>query len=136
VLLQWRSSISFSLSGRDGDSNRFLPSRGIIPNTNPGNQINGPLGHLWYNSGTNFVGPISATLSRATLCQEVQDSNLPLDSCQCPPTHSYYLQSAHFHLSTSGLSRATQLHNRNDLSIQLNVRHAFKTTRRPLCLSP
>ena len=27
--------VKFSLSGRDGDSNRFLPSWGIIPNTHP-----------------------------------------------------------------------------------------------------
>ena len=35
VLLCCRCSVKFSLSGRDGDSNRFLPSWGIIANTNP-----------------------------------------------------------------------------------------------------
>ena len=38
------TQVKFSLSGRDGDSNRFLPSWGFIPNTHPINLINGCLG--------------------------------------------------------------------------------------------
>ena len=35
LMLCCRCSVKFSLFGRDGDSNRFLPSWRIIPNTNP-----------------------------------------------------------------------------------------------------
>ena len=44
VNLRCRCSVKFSLSGRDGDSNRFLPSRGIIPNTNPNFPHQGHIG--------------------------------------------------------------------------------------------
>ena len=36
--------VKFSLSGRDGDSNRFLPSWGIIPNTHPYSPRQGRIG--------------------------------------------------------------------------------------------
>ena len=35
LMLRCNCLVKFSLSRRDDDSNRFLPSRGIIPNTNP-----------------------------------------------------------------------------------------------------
>jgi hypothetical protein len=31
------------------------------------------IGHLWDNSGTKFVGPISAAPSEMPICQDVQD---------------------------------------------------------------
>ena len=48
-----RTLVKFSLSGIDGNSNRFLPSWGNIPNTHLGNLIKATLGNLWYNSGPN-----------------------------------------------------------------------------------
>ena len=79
-------------------------------------------GHLWYNSGTNFMGPISATpLEILPICQEDQDSNPPLDLRHWLSAHPYCLQCVHFHW-------ATRLHGRNDLSDQLSARHAFNMT--------
>ena len=49
-------------------------------------------GHLWYNLGTNFAGPISATPSEILpIYQEDWDSNPPLDLCHWLSTHPYYL---------------------------------------------
>ena len=44
VNLRCSCSVKFSLSGRDGDSNRFLSSWRVIPNTHPIHLINGFLG--------------------------------------------------------------------------------------------
>ena len=62
-------------------------------------------GHLWYNSGTNFVGPISAAPSKILpICQEDRDSNPPLDLRHWLSAHPYCLQSVHFHLPGLGLN--------------------------------
>ena len=45
---------------------------GSIPNTNPGLPVTIDLGHLWYNSGTHFVGSISAAQPGTTSCQDIQ----------------------------------------------------------------
>ena len=123
--LRCRCSVKFSLSGRDGDSNRFLPSWGIILNTHPSNLIRVASGHLWYSSGTKFMGPSSTALSGSPLYQDI---NLPLDLRQWLPTHPYYHQSAHFHFPAFSLSWATRLRGQNELSGQLSDRHAFNMT--------
>ena len=98
-------SVKFSLSRRDGDSNQFLPSWGIIYNTNPYFPRRVASGHLWYNSGTNFVGPISVAPSEILpICQEDQDTNPPLDLRHWLSAHPYYLQCAHFHLPGPSLN--------------------------------
>ena len=52
----------------------------------------------------------------------------PLDLRQWLPAHPYYRQSAHFHFLVFGLSWATRLCGRNELSDQLSDRHAFNMT--------
>ena len=122
--LRCRCSVKFSLSWRDGDSNRFLSSWRGIPNTNPINLISGFLG-----------SPLVQLRNRgSTQRRTLRESTLPggqshlLDLRQWLPAHPYYLQSAHFHFSASGLSWATRLRGRNELSGQLSDRHAFNMT--------
>jgi hypothetical protein len=86
------------------------------------------LGHLWYNSGTKFVDPPNAASSGTPICQDAQDSNLPMDSCHWVPTH---LTSSRVRTHTDRVPRlswATRLCGRNELSNQLSVKHAFNIT--------
>ena len=71
VNLRCRCSVKFSLSGRDGDSNRFLPSWGIIPNTHPINLISGCLGSPLVQLRNKFTVPSNTALSGNPLCQVV-----------------------------------------------------------------
>jgi hypothetical protein len=48
--------VRFSLSRRDGDSNRLLPSWGKIPSTNPACFARAAIGHLWYCTGRGAGG--------------------------------------------------------------------------------
>jgi hypothetical protein len=79
---------SFSLSEKDGDLNRLLPSYGITPNTIPYFPHRGVSGHLWYNS--RIMGPISAAFSGILGHQDDQDfKHLPLEnSSGSPPMHT------------------------------------------------
>ena len=71
VNLRCRCSVKFSLSERDGDSNRFLSSWRGIPNTHPINLISGCLGSPLVQLRNKFAGPHSAALLGSPLCQEV-----------------------------------------------------------------
>ena len=51
----------------------------FIPNTNPGLPAMIALGHLWYNSGTHFVGPYRAA-QFGTLDARMFRPSLPLGS--------------------------------------------------------
>ena len=62
LMLRCRCSVKFSLFERDGDSNRFQPAWGVIPNTNPYFPVGVTSGHLWYNLGT-VVGQSSVAPS-------------------------------------------------------------------------
>ena len=124
-----RTPVKFSLSGRDGDSNQFLPSWGIIPNTHPYSphrgHIRSPLVQLWSKS---WVRP-------APHPQRYYQSARKLRTRTRPWTHA--IGSLHI-LTTSrvctltahvpGLSLATRLHGQNDLSGQLCERRAFNMT--------
>ena len=122
--------VKFSLSGRDGDSNRFLSSWGIIPNTHPyfphRGHIRSPLVQLKSKSR------VRPALHR----QRYYQSARKLGTRTRPWTHA--IGSPHI-LTTSkvrtltarvpGLSWATWLRGRSDLSGQLCERHAFNMTR-------
>ena len=72
LMLRCRYLVKFSLSRRDGDSNRFQPTRELFLTQTHTSPVGVALGHLWYNSGT-VVGPISAAPSGILpVCQEVQ----------------------------------------------------------------
>ena len=93
----------------------------FIPNTNLGLPASIALGHLWYNLGTHFTGSYHAAQSGTTSCQDVQDyPTLGLTSGS--------LQGAH-NRTRPDLNWATQLRGRNNLSSQLNDRHAFNIVR-------
>ena len=71
LMLRCRCLAKFSLSGRDGNLNRFLPSWGFIPNTHPINLISGCLGSPLVQLRNKFVGPPRSTLLGSPLCQVV-----------------------------------------------------------------
>ena len=73
----------------------------FIPNTNLGLPAMIALGHIWYNSGTHFVGPYSAAQSGTDGSQVAQampahgpEPGLSGHACPRPidplPTHPYY----------------------------------------------
>ena len=72
LMLRCRCSVKFSLSGRDGDSNRFQPARELFLTQTYTSPIGVASSHLWYNLGT-VAGPSSAApLGILPVCQEVQ----------------------------------------------------------------
>ena len=72
LMLRCRCSVKFSLSGRDGDSNRFQPARELFLTQTHTSPVGVALGHLWYNSGI-VAGSISAAPSEILpVCQEFQ----------------------------------------------------------------
>ena len=84
-------SCKFSLSGRDSDSNRFLSSWRIIPNT-PILPLSGSHRVTFGTTQVQIAGKTSAIPSKILpICQEARDSNPPLDSCHWLSTHPYYL---------------------------------------------
>ena len=99
----------------------------FIPNTNLGLPAMVALGHLWYNSGPHFMGLISATQPGTTSCQDVQ-ARAALGLTSSSPHILTTIQSVHSYRAGSGLSWATRLRGRNELSDQLSERHAFKMT--------
>ena len=119
-----------SLFGRDSNSNRFLPSWGIIPNTHPyfprQGRIGSPLVKLRSKS----------RIRPAPHPQRYYQSARMIMTQTCPWTHvivsPHILTASRVHTLTAhvpGLSWATQLRDRNDLSSQLCERHAFNMTR-------
>ena len=78
-----RTPVKFSLSGRDDDSNRFLPSWGNIPNTHPGNLIRGhlrlPLVQLrsksWVQSAPHLQRYYQSARKLGTLTRPWADAN-------------------------------------------------------------
>ena len=111
------TQVKFSLSGRDGDSNRFLPSWGIIPNTNPyfphRGRIGSPLVQLRSKSR---VRP-------APYPQRYYQSARKLETRTHPWIHAigspHILTASRVRTLTTrvpGLSWATRLRGRNDLS--------------------
>jgi hypothetical protein len=137
VLLQWRSSIKFSLSGRDDNSNRFLPSWRIIPNTNPDIPHEGSHRSSLVQLRNQLRWPDQRCILRdATLPGRSELVTRPWAHANSSPHIFTSSRVRTFYLLTSGLSWATRLHSQKDLSGQLNVRHAFNMTREPPCLSP
>ena len=63
---------SFSLSRRDGDSNRFQPARNLFLTQTQAYHAKAALGHLWYNSGPHFAGSPNAAQSGADGSQVAQ----------------------------------------------------------------
>ena len=96
VNLRCRCSVKFSLSERDGDSNRFLSSWRGIPNTNPASPhrscIRSPLVQL----RNQIYGARKHRTLRESTMPGTPD---PLDSRYWLPAHPYYRQGAHFHFS-------------------------------------
>ena len=71
LMLRCRCSVKFSLSGRDGDLNRFQLAGELFLTQTHTSRIGVTSGHLWYNSRT-VTGPISAApLGILPVCQEV-----------------------------------------------------------------
>ena len=100
----------------------------FIPNTNPGLRAMVALGHLWYNLGPHFVGSTSAAQSGMTSCQDDQD--YPALGLTSGSLHILTnIQSAHSYRIGLGVSWATRLRGRNELSSQLSERHAFYLVR-------
>ena len=124
VNLCCRCSLKFSLSGRDGDSNRFLSSWRGIPNTNPASPIRvaikSPLAQLRRNK-RKVAGPDSSTFSENHSAKVVRDSNPPWTYANGSP-HILTTSRMHVTARVPGLSQATRLRGRNDLSGQLSVR--------------
>ena len=129
--------VKFSLSGRDGNSNRFLPSWGIIPNTHPyflrRGRIRSPLVQL---KSKSWVRP-------APHPQRYYQSTRRLGTRTHPWTHAigcpHILTASRVRTLTArvpGLSLATRLHGQNDLSGQLCERHAFNMIRGPPTAGP
>jgi len=63
------TQVKFSLSGRDGDSNRFLPSWGNIPNTHPGIPREGSLRSPLVQIRNQIRGYDQRRTIREPLCQ-------------------------------------------------------------------
>ena len=59
---------------------------GSIPNTNPVLPAMVALGHIWYNSGTYFVGSINAAQSGTLPIARTIRTTLPLGSRLAPHT--------------------------------------------------
>ena len=96
----------------------------FIPNTNLGLPATVALGHLWYNSGPHFTGSSSAAQLGTTSCKDDQDYPT-LGLMSGSPHILTTIQSAHSYRAGLGLSWATRLRGRNELSGQLSDRHAF-----------
>ena len=91
--------VKFSLSGRDGDSNRFLSSWRVIPSTHPSiprRRANGsPLVQLRNRGSDQRRTPRATTLpGRSGIL-----THLPLDLRQWSPAHRTSSGSAHFILA-------------------------------------
>ena len=72
LMLRCRCSVKFSISGRDGNSNRFQPAGELLLTQTHTSPIWVASGHLWYNLGT-VMGLISAAPSGILpVYQEVQ----------------------------------------------------------------
>ena len=129
--------VKFLLSGRDGDSNRFLPSWGIIPNTHPYSPHQGHIGSpLVQLRSKSRVGP-------ASYPQRYYQSAKKLRTRTRPWTHAigspHILTTFRVRTLTARVpsqSCATWLHGQNDLSSQLCERHAFNITRGPPTTGP
>ena len=95
-----RCSVKFSLSGRDGDSNRILSSWRVIPSTHPcipRRRASGSLVVRLRNRGSDQ----RRTLRGATLPGRSGLLNhLPLVLRQWPPAHHTSSGSAHFILAS------------------------------------
>jgi len=94
-----RCSVKFSLSGRDGDSNRFLPSWRVIPRTHPSiprrRASGSPLVRLRNRGSDQRRTPRATTLlGRSGLL-----THLYLVLRQWSPTHRTSSGSAHFILA-------------------------------------
>ena len=129
--------VKFSLFGRDDDSNRFLPSWGIISNTHPYSPHQGRIGSpLVQLRSKSWVRP-------APHPQRYYQSARRLRTRTHPCTHAigspHFLTTSRVHTLTAhvpSLSGATRHHSRNDLSVQLCERHAFNMTRGPPTAGP
>ena len=86
-------SCQFSLSGRDGDSNWFLPSWGIIPNTHPYFPRQVTFGTTQVQSR---VGPAPHPQRYNQSAKGARDSIPPLGLRHWLSAHPYCLQGAHF----------------------------------------
>ena len=72
LMLCYRCSVKFSLTRRDGDSDRFQPAGELFLTRTHTSLVGVTSGHLWYNSDI-VVGPISAApLGILPVCQDVQ----------------------------------------------------------------
>ena len=89
------------------------PAGGVFLNTNPASPSGSQTSHLWYDS--RVASPNRSTFSENHSTKVVWDSN---------PPWTYANGSPHIltRLRVPGLSRATRLRGRNDLSGQLSVR--------------
>ena len=104
--------------------NQFQPAGNLFLTQTHTSPVGVASGHLWYNSGTHFMGSSSAAQSGTTSCQYDQDyPTLGLTSGSLHILTT--IQSAHSNRMGPALSSATQLHSRNELSGQLSERHAF-----------
>ena len=124
MYLRCRCSVKFSLSGRDGDSNRFLSSWRVIPNTHPSHLINGFLGSPLVQLQESRVRP-------APHPQGVHSARWSISPRTYTNGSPHILTTTRvrtFTSRSSGLSWATRLHGRNELSSQLSDRHAFNMT--------
>ena len=124
VNLRCRCSVKFSLSRRDGDSNRFLSSWRGIPNTHPIHLINGFLGSPLVQLQESWVRP-------APHPQGVHSARWSISPRTYANSSPHILTTTRvrtFTSRSSGLSWATRLRGRNELSGQLSDRHVFNMT--------
>ena len=100
VNLRCRCSVKFSLSGRDGDSNRFLSSWRGIPNTNPASPVRvakqvtfGTTQEKNKRKDAGLGRPAFSENHSARKCR-ILSTWLSMDLCQWLSVHPYYLQNA------------------------------------------
>jgi hypothetical protein len=132
------AQVKYSLSRNDGDYNRLQTSWRGIPQCKPRQTWSWvTLGHRWYSSG-KVMGPLWTILHpKVVWCQVDQDMSahgtMPGSSeHSCPrslgPLTTPPPFSVMTYISVTGQNRATRLHDRNDLSFQLSMGHAFNMT--------
>ena len=132
-----RCSVKFSLTGRDGDSNR-------IPIQLEGYSQHSPKHPLPESQRVTFGTTQESRLRSAPHSQgyhsarEVRNFNSPAFGLtpMVPRTPHFLRQCALYTCRSSGLSHTTRLRGRNELSGQLSVRHAFNMTRGRTTVGP
>ena len=114
------SQVKFSLSGRDGDSNRFLPSCGIIPNTHPSIPREGSLRSPLVQLRNQIRGYDQRRTIREPLCQGWSGLQPALGLTPMALRTSLLPSRVRtFTANGPGLNWTTRLRGRNDLSGQL-----------------